>query len=148
MYQKINYMIELTKEELKRRYIKYNNDYFNGKLMMCSFGIFRGKKTAMGNFAYGSSYKRPIIRISNFVNWTDDSLRDILVHEMVHCYVRTIIHYNGMFVHGIFFTKKARELNKKYGLHVYRVQNIYFKNEKIPITKSEKIKHYLKYFCL
>lgn len=83
--------MKITKEDLKVRFDEYNRLYFGGKLGKCTFSArkigsfgFYFFKTATGG--------KPECRITltTDVNWTEDSLRDVLVHEMIHHYVVTI----------------------------------------------------------
>ena len=56
------------------------------------------------------------IWITNDVDWTEDVLREVIVHEMIHHYVKSIKKKNEylFFKHGFQFRKKMRQLNKDF----------------------------------
>lgn len=99
-------------------FIDYNNAYFDNILPIPNFKIRHSVKI-LGYFSYIYDEFGPIetIEISDFYAYTPNQLRDIMVHEMIHYY----LYYIGEDVklkHGKAFKKKARQLNKMYGLHV------------------------------
>ena len=115
--------ITLTKDELKRRFDIYNKQYFWGKLDKCRFYIIGVNNSDYGSYtpqrdSKGNLYS--IIRIGRCVRWTDETLRLILVHEMIHMYVRTIegVRIDGVLGHGRHFRKHCRRLLKDYGLKI------------------------------
>lgn len=47
-------------------------------------------------------------------------LKEILIHEMVHMYVRTVegVKHDGLFGHGRRFKKHKRRLKKEFGIFI------------------------------
>ena len=81
-------MIQIVKDELQRRFEEYNRFYFNEKLKKPRFKFIMAKKP------YGSCHvnkKRCEIWISKYVKWTDETLKNVLIHEMIHQYVYEVI---------------------------------------------------------
>lgn len=99
--------IVIDKQELKRRYNEYNNLYFGGRLGKCSLSY--NYITPFGRYIYDQKARSTII-ISKNVRWTDKALGDVLVHEMVHMYLRTVLHIrlDGLFGHGPVFRLVSR----------------------------------------
>jgi hypothetical protein len=101
-------------------FTKYNNDYFGGVLPYPEFKIRKSYFT-LGYFScnYDENYNlyNCVLEISNRYDYTEEQLRDIIVHEMIHYYLA----YTGIDVkmnHGKEFNKMARELNENFGLHI------------------------------
>jgi Tfp pilus assembly protein PilZ len=80
------------------------------------------------------------IGIAKNIDWTESSLRDTIVHEMIHAY----LYQNGMpyLKHGKVFKTVMRELNKKYGLNVEIIDTENWFNDKKP-TLFQRITRWL-----
>ena len=110
---------------------EYNENYFNGELPFPQFKIRHSYRT-LGYFSceYDSEGMfNQSIEISDNYDYTNDQLRDILVHEMIHYYLA----YKGIDPHchhGKDFKNMADEFNKTYGMNItktidlkpYRIQ--------------------------
>jgi hypothetical protein len=98
---------------------EYNKAYFGNILPMPNFKI-RHSVYTLGYFSYWPNAlwgTTETIEISDFYDYTDNQLRDLVVHEMIHYYLL----YTGEDVkltHGKAFMKMARQLNRTYKLHV------------------------------
>ena len=130
-----------TKEDLERRFKEYNEKYFDGVLPKCSMTLTQSK-SGWGLYVGGKNIKTPRIYISKYVFWTDETLKLIFIHEMVHHYVRMVIqpkHY--VFPHGRTFNKVCDMLRKKHGLRVrlHELPQPYYYKEKIPTTYFGKL---------
>ncbi len=138
--------MKITKEDLKVRFEEYNTLYFNSVLPKCEFSVF--KLESLGHYAFSTGKNGKIkycIRLTSDVNWTEESLRDVLIHEMIHHYVVTIdgckridgFSWYGLFGHGKRFRRQVRRINREHGLkiHIHGDFNLYHKNEKIPTTR-------------
>lgn len=55
------------------------------------------------------------ISIARNFNLTNEELRDLLIHEMIHEYVYL---KSGKVAHNRMFKNKMKELNEKYGLDI------------------------------
>lgn len=121
--------MEITKKLLKELFKKYNSLYFDNVLPICEFHYL--KLDSIGTYTNGG--KTGKIWITNDVDWTDETLRDVLVHEMIHHYVKSVYGKNEyiFFRHGFRFRKKMKEINKKYKLNIkIRFPNIKKKSHK------------------
>lgn len=135
-------MREVTKEYIKEVFDECNEKYFNNELKNCKFAVF---KTERGlGFCYhkkvnGKIYGR--IKIAKNVHWTEDTFREIVIHEMIHLYNRQIEHVSATwFCHNWHFRRKLKELNKEYDLHMTICHpNIYCIKEKVPSTFLGKL---------
>lgn len=134
--------IALKKADLERRFKEYNEMYFDGALPPCKMIV---SKTIIGGHC-SSAYN--FIRISNNNRWTEESLKLMIIHEMVHYYVHKVLNKNPLFAHGWTFNRVCDMLRKKYNLKVkvYELSYVYTKGEKEPtILKrlSDKILNFL-----
>ena len=108
--------MEVNKAVIKDLYKEYNKLYFNGVLSLCDCHYI--KIHALG--LYTNQNGKGKIWINNHVDWTEETLRQVLVHEMIHHYVRTIDGKNEyiFFGHGIRFRKQMRRINREFGLGI------------------------------
>ena len=113
--------MEVNKAITKALYKEYNKLYFNGILPPCDchyikldvFGRYTHQKDKDGKC-------KGKIWITNDVDWTEETLREVLVHEMIHHYVKAIEGKNEylFFRHGFRFRRMMRRLNKEFGLGI------------------------------
>lgn len=115
--------MKLSKELIKNRFDIYNAKYFEGKLGKCKFYIFNKTIYAFGKYSdillkNGKIDSR--IYIGQYFKLTEENLERILVHEMIHMYVRTIegVKFDGLLGHGRHFRKHQKRLNKEFGLNI------------------------------
>lgn len=108
--------------ELRSAFHVYNMDYFDSCLDDPQFKIIHSKNT-LGKFSYYVNYdggiEDPIIEISDAYLYTENQLRDVLVHEMVHYYLA----YTGQdlrVTHGRAFKNLAAKLNKQYSCNIQK----------------------------
>ena len=109
--------IVITKNLISKLFFKYNKEYFDNKLQLPNFDILHSKRL-LGQFRT-KEHKKPKILITKDVEWTENDLRDILVHEMVHLYVWEKTGKNNNKHNGL-FKKVCAELKEKYGIDVRR----------------------------
>ena len=134
--------MELTKELIKIRFDEYNRLYFNGKLGKCTFGFITSYNEGVGEFSSkqdDKGKKYGCIRMSKLVAWNEETLREVLLHEMIHMYNQTvelglasIWPFNGLFFHGFFFKRQCRRIKMEYGIEVFST---------IPITEKFSYKN-------
>lgn len=121
--------MEITKQYLEERFIEYNSLYFNGILKKPLFLFKTNKDGVVAKFRYNKEGKKkcsPKIYINKCIAWDEDSLKNVLLHEMVHYYVVFIENYDGLFSHGFRFRRKVREIKKNFGYTI----NISYKHLK------------------
>lgn len=109
---------KITKEQIKDLYIKYNKLYFNGVLPKCKCHVFKGR-SCYGFYSYQKNNKAAGIWIAYNVEWTEETLRECVVHEMIHHYIRTIEgHRGGLLGHNWRFRRQCRRLKKEFGINI------------------------------
>lgn len=130
-------MIEITVKELQARFVEYNHTYFNDELRMPLI------KTHSG-VPYGEFKNKPrkTITISKDVHWEDDSLKNVLVHEMIHCLNSQRKHYEGF--HGKYFKAEQKIIYKRFGYKVKTHYSYLFEKEKPPKSTLLRIGWYIK----
>ena len=111
--------MRVCEAQIRCLFRQYNANYFGGILPMPYVKI-RLSVNTLGYFSYMPDEMygtTETIEISDFYAYTENQLRDIVVHEMIHYY----LYYIGEDVrlrHGKAFKNMARLLNNTYGLHV------------------------------
>ena len=113
--------MRITKEDIKVRFDEYNKLYFGGCLSPCKYHIIREKRCPLG--LYNPSFKNGKIIghiwIAYQVDWEEDGLKEVIIHEMIHHYVQTIEgHKGGLFGHNWRFKRQCKRLKKEYGLNI------------------------------
>ena len=140
--------MEITIELLKKDFEKYNKMYFNGELAMCRF-TYRYMRDAFGKYKPDHTTKGDKIGhiwISKSVDWDEEKLKQIVVHEMIHHYVHTIdgVSFDGLFQHGFYFVRQTRRLKKQFGYEVVPYYPFWhFKNDKntYKVNFSSRLTH-------
>lgn len=124
--------MQLTKWILHEKYDEYNKLYFDGKLGSCQFSFLNKSNSAYGRYDRrktpdGKEISR--IWMGRCITWTEERMREILLHEMIHMYIETVEkkHYDGLFGHGWRFRRQCRRLKRDYGLRV----RVHFHYERI-----------------
>ena len=115
--------MKINKTLIKEKFNEYNKLYFNSELPKCEiriksayryYGLFECK--------YHEKYKKATfktITISDLYDYTDENLRDVLVHEMIHYYlIQKRKLFKDSFNHGPEFQKMVKEFNEKYNLNI------------------------------
>lgn len=120
---------EVDKKGLKERFDKYNQMYFGGKLGKCSFFWeldnhgYRWYGTYV-HYSTKTGEAQSKIGITRNVHWTEETLKELLVHEMLHMYIRTVEGkwHDGILGHGRRFRAHCRRLQRDYGLNIRAYQ--------------------------
>lgn len=118
-------MMIASLDVVKSIYRQYNKELFNNELSSnINIRIGNAKNTSGSvAFIYNQIYKHLTIKnftISKFHVHTDESLRSVILHEMVHVYLlekHIIYTTGGNKYHGTEFINKARELEKITGIN-------------------------------
>lgn len=98
----------------------YNLNYFGNLLPAPNFKVRHSYRT-LGYFSceyddYGNMFNQTI-EVSDYYDYTESQLRDILVHEMIHYYLA----YKGIDPqcnHGKDFNNMADKFNKTYKMNI------------------------------
>ena len=81
--------MKLTLLYIENSFIKYNEKYFNGELVMPTFEI-TNSKIVLGQMEtkYDMFYKkRFILRVSKYYDRTEKQYDETIIHEMIHQYI-------------------------------------------------------------
>lgn len=106
-------MINLTTEYLQEKFAEYNHLYFDNILSKCKIYLYKDKQQ------FGL-YKPNKIQIINNANWTEEYLREVLIHEMIHHYIYTIEKKKGgLFGHNWRFKRQCRRIKKEFGINIH-----------------------------
>lgn len=99
-----------------------NIDYFEGKLIFPRFRLLHSFRTC-GKFEYikggwlDKTINDPVIKITNYYDFTQEQFVDVMVHEMIHYYLAWY-GIDRRCTHGKEFKKMAREFNLKHHLNI------------------------------
>ena len=135
-------MRKVTKEYIKEVFDECNKLYFDNQLKNCKFTTFRTNRCkgfVNTKKINGKIYGR--MGIATNVLWTEDSFKEIVIHEMIHLYNVQVEHKDCTIIgHSWRFRRKLKQLNKKYGMKMTICHpNIYVVNEKVPSTFFGKL---------
>ena len=126
--------MEITKEDLQRRFDEYNQLYFDGKLKSAKMGFLsKSFKTLVGTFEFeidkNRSVKNPSIKISKRVDWDEEKLRRTLLHEMAHFSVTQKYRKNKK--HGLAYIKECKRIESQHNLTIWHcwMRKGYFDNK-------------------
>jgi len=115
--------IEYTQKDVIELYRLYNKLYFNGQLRMPRItftpgGIGRG---GLYSCRLSKKLRKPSqerIWLNSEIYFTEKTMRELLVHEMLHQYLRMVGRADPI-VHGWNYTIEAWKLKWKYGVDVH-----------------------------
>lgn len=112
--------MKITKEDIITRFNEYNKKYFDGILPPCKCHVIMKKEhTPLGFYNLIERKGKLIghIWIASNVDWNEEDLREVIVHEMIHHYVRMIEgHKGGLFGHNWRFKRQCKRLKDDYGI--------------------------------
>lgn len=137
----------ITNEDIKIRFDEYNKKYFGGVLPKCKCHSRRDKRSSFGTYTYTRKNGKieGHIWIARDVDWSEEDLREVIVHEMIHHYVRTIEgHKGGLFGHNWRFRRQCRRIKREYGINIHvHSTHIYHIGEKRPTNLFQKIRRFV-----
>ena len=114
--------MKITKDDLQRRFDEYNQLYFDGKLKSAKMGFLsKSFKTLVGIFEFkidnNRRVKDPSIKVSKRIDWDEEKLRRVLLHEMAHFSVTQ--KYKKDKKNGIAFIKECKRIESQYNVKVW-----------------------------
>ena len=114
--------MKITKGDLKTRFDEYNRLYFDGKLKRAKMGFLsKSFKTIVGQFGFEIDKNRHLknksIKINKGIDWDEEKLRRVLLHEMIHLSVTQ--KYKRSMKHGIAFIKECKRIECQYNVTVW-----------------------------
>ena len=114
--------MEITTDIIEEKFEEYNKLYFGSRLLwpdefylLESFRVYG--QFSCSHHSPGSRLRNVKIGISMYYDWTEEQLRDVLVHEMLHYKLERSKNAEKK-MHGPRFLKAAAEMNEKYGLNI------------------------------
>lgn len=121
--------LKLSKELLKELFDEYNEKYFYGKLGKCTFSFFSKNNICLGKFSDREDKNgkpKDKIWVGTCVNWTEETLKLLLIHEMIHMYNIRVekCKFNGLTGHGFYFKRQCRRLKRDFGIDLKKLKNI------------------------
>lgn len=127
---KRNEYVRLTRPLIKKVFDQCNDSYFGGEIESPSiFELWTCHKKCVGwvRAVWNKKNKRYVsaLHISSRYRWTPANLQKVIVHEMIHLYLRDymipLTFWERLFPalqHGKDFRNKMNELNEKFGLDI------------------------------
>lgn len=114
--------MKITQEDLKVRFDEYNRMYFDGKLRSAKMGFLsKSFKTIVGVFEFeidkNQRVKNTSIKISKRINWDEEKLKSVLLHEMAHLSVTQ--KYRKSKKHGLAYIKECKRIESQYYVKVW-----------------------------
>lgn len=121
--------MKVTKELLKELFDECNEKYFYGKLGKCTFSLFPKNNLCLGKFSDRvdkNGKPKDKIWVGTSINWTEETLKLLLIHEMIHMYNIRVekCRFNGLTGHGFYFKRQQRRIKRDYGIDIKRLKNI------------------------
>lgn len=99
---------------IAQRYATFNELCFDGRLPRAQFRLSRAR-TYLGRMEY--RHGSFLIRISTAFDLPEDTVEDVILHEMIHCHLHcTKVRFEGP--HGPRFRAKMEEINEHFGRHI------------------------------
>ena len=140
--------MKITKEDIVTRFNEYNKKYFDGILPTCKCHVIREKEhTPLGLYNPIERKGKLIghIWIASNVDWNEEDLREVIVHEMIHHYVRMIEGYKGgLFGHNLRFKRQCKRLKDDYGLIINTTSyNICRIGQKKPTNSFQRFRRFI-----
>lgn len=113
MHQVVIDKIKPTKEYLKEKFKEYNALYFNNCLSKCRISVIY--MNYLGQYIFQNNTGH--IYLSKRIDNSQEFIDEVLIHEMIHHYVRVIEgRKGGLFGHNWRFRRQCRRLKKEFGL--------------------------------
>lgn len=137
--------MKITKEDIITRFNEYNKKYFDGILPPCKCHVIIKKEHTPLGFYNPIERKGKLIGniwIASNVDWNEEDLREVIVHEMIHHYVRMIEgHKGGLFGHNWRFKRQCKRLKDDYGLTINTISyNICRIGQKKPTNSFQRFR--------
>ena len=112
--------MDFTKDDIKEKFKLFNKLYFNGELRMPSKFTIQKMNLAAGRIEVNTKAKKPYVTIiiSNCFDYNENTLDEVIIHEMIHYYLYTK-GSKGAFKHGNEFLEQCDRLFRDFGLNIY-----------------------------
>jgi hypothetical protein len=135
----------LSESKLEYLFNIYNGEYFHNSLPVPEFKVIHKNKT-FGRFECRVGWKsisQPVIMVTDKYNFTEEQLRDIMVHEMIHYYL-AYKRIDRIITHGKAFKEMMNDFNLNEGLNIQITYNPKdFEVDKNKETTLEKVSNFI-----
>lgn len=143
--------MDFTKDDIKEKFKLFNKLYFNGELRMPSGFTIQKMNLAAGMISI-SKKAHVTITISKCFDYNEETLNEVLIHEMIHYYLFVKGSKNA-FKHKKEFVEQCDRLLRDFGLHIHtnakhiKIYDVYKpKRTKIEKFISLFVKPFIKIF--
>ena len=125
---------------LTNQFKKYNTLYFNGILPLPKFIVTNTKRT-LGQYRYRKYevFNKHTICVTNYYDIDDKKIDNILIHEMIHYYLK-FTNNRDTTAHGTQFKMQCARINQ-YGWNLSRCTSITDWKPKVEPKKVNKTYH-------
>ena len=117
----------LTIGFIAENFHKFNNEYFDGRLLAPAFQITH-VKSYLGQYHWKYDFdgrlRESVIRISNMFDRSETDYKNTIIHEMIHLYIRQNHIKDTRPHHGRVFNSIADRINRQGGWHIARTDSI------------------------
>ena len=117
--------MELTTDFIKKNFILFNNEYLDGKLRMPEFKVIHTKsRLGLCSWKTTSGVKTNYaISISDYYMFGEKKLQNVILHEMIHLFIRQNNIKDTRPHHGQVFYSIANKINKQ-GWNISRTDSV------------------------
>lgn len=113
-----------TVQYIEEKFREFNAQMFQGKLPPIPIQLSRAK-TYLGACTYKkrrklfgkTEYYDFKLRISTFLDLSQEELDDTIIHEMIHYHI-AVNHLQDTSIHGQLFCQIMQEINERHGRHI------------------------------
>ena len=147
MHYKTNKIMIIETDILTKKFRKFNEKYFNKELPLPKITLLHSYRY-LGYFLCDKvigrrRLKHQEIQISDYYDWDEKELDNIIIHEMIHYYL-AYKHIDNDLTHGKAFQEMANKFNKEYGFNIKeKIDTTKFKRQKNAPKLGWFIAHYL-----
>lgn len=135
----------LFESKLEYLFNIYNEEYFHGVLPLPEFRVIH-KNNTFGKFECKMGWRNissPVIMVTDKYNFTEDQLRDIMIHEMIHYYL-AYTKKDRIVTHGKQFKKMMEDFNLNEGFNIQITYNTKdFEIDKNKETILDKVSNFI-----
>jgi hypothetical protein len=117
--------MQLTEDFIKKNFIVFNNEYFDGKLKMPKFRVMHTKsRLGLCSWKNTSGVKTDYtISVTDYFVFGEKKLQNIILHEMIHLYIRQNGIKDSRTHHGRVFYSIADKINR-HGWNIARTDSV------------------------
>lgn len=126
--------------KLAKLYRELNENYFHNRLVTCTFealpdpvpyvpvaATIRPRRRSDGGYTAH-------IKFNSRISWNEASIRQVLIHELIHYYNEVKYGRSFIFSHGLRFQLMKWKINLLYGEHIWT----YWHGEKLTMSSEKK----------